>query len=67
MPIVSWMPVAMAIFSLVPTPSVAATSSGSRKPVRARSKTPPKPPISASAPARSGRVRHALLLGTVVG
>ena len=44
----------MAILSLVPTPSVAATSTGSENPARLRSNRPPKPPISASAPAPRG-------------
>ena len=47
---VSWMPVSIAILTLVPTPSLAATSTGSLKPARLRSNRPPKPPISASAP-----------------
>ena len=42
----------MAILSLVPTPSVAATSTGSLNPAALRSNSPPKPPRSASAPGR---------------
>src|SRR5690606_37453429 len=44
--------VSMAILSLVPTPSLAATRTGSTKPAALRSKRPPKPPISPSAPGR---------------
>ena len=40
MPIVSCLPTAWAIFSLVPTPSVPDTSTGSVKPAAARSKSP---------------------------
>ena len=42
----------IASFSLVPTPSFAATSSGSTNPAAFRSKKPPNPPSSASAPGR---------------
>src|SRR5438093_13680262 len=42
----------IAIFSFVPTPSVEATRTGSRNPAAFRSNRPPKPPRSASAPAR---------------
>ena len=52
----------MAILSLVPTPSVAATRTGSLKPAAFRSNSPPKPPRSASAPGRRvalGRGRDA--------
>src|SRR5579872_7155571 len=52
MPIVEWLSVSIAILSLVPTPSFAATSTGSLKPAALRSKSPPNPPISASAPER---------------
>ena len=41
----------MASFSLVPTPSVAATNMGSLYCVALKSKMPPKPPILPSAPA----------------
>jgi hypothetical protein len=51
---VSCLPVSIASFSLVPTPSFAATSSGSLKPAAFRIEEPPKPPISASAPGRRG-------------
>src|ERR1700732_3096105 len=59
------MPVSMAILTLVPTPSLAATSTGSLKPARFRSNSPPNPPISASAPGRavaftSGFIRSTL-------
>src|SRR6185295_12612567 len=53
MPMPPCSPVSIAILSLVPTPSVAATSTGSLKPAALRSNSPPKPPISASAPARA--------------
>ena len=56
----------MAIFSLVPTPSLAATSTGSVKPAALRSNSPPKPPISPSAPGR--RVaRTSGLIGSTIG
>ena len=45
-------PVSMAILSLVPTPSLAATRIGSLKPAALRSNSAPKPPRSASAPGR---------------
>ena len=46
MPIVSWMLLSIAILTLVPTPSLAATRIGSVKPAALRSNRPPKPPIS---------------------
>ena len=55
---VSWRPVSIAILTLVPTPSVAATSTGSVNPARLRSNRPPKPPISASAPAPRRRAHQ---------
>src|SRR5579883_2125227 len=52
-PIVSWRPDAIAILSLVPTPSVVATRIGSLKPVAFRSNNAPKPPSPASLPRRA--------------
>ena len=49
---VSCRPVSMAILSLVPTPSLAATRIGSLNPAALRSNSAPKPPRSASAPGR---------------
>ena len=53
MPIVSCRPVAMAIFSLVPTPSVVATRIGSLKPAALVSNSAPNPPSEAVVPARA--------------
>jgi hypothetical protein len=64
MPTLSWRPAAMAIFSLVPTPSLAATSRGSRKPAAFRSKKPPKPPRPASAPLRAVERASGLMAST---
>ena len=55
------MPVSIAIFSFVPTPSVADTSRGSIKPAALGSNIPPKPPIPLATPLRlvafaSGRI-----------
>ena len=49
-------PVCLASSSLVPTPSVVATSTGSVKPAAFRSNSPPNPPRSDSAPARRVRL-----------
>jgi hypothetical protein len=46
-------PVSMASLSLVPTPSVAATRSGSLKPQGLRSNRPPKPPMPPKRPVRA--------------
>ena len=54
MPMPSWAPVSMASLSLVPTPSVAATSSGSLKPHGLRSNRPPNPPMPPNRPVRCG-------------
>ena len=48
----------MASLSLVPTPSVVATSTGSLNPAALRSNSAPKPPSSASAPRRARRARQ---------
>jgi len=53
MPTVSCLAAAMATFSLVPTPSVVETSSGSLNPAAFGSKNAPKPPSCASAPGRA--------------
>src|SRR5258705_911199 len=45
--------ISMASLSLVPTPSVDATRSGSLKPAAFKSNRPPKPPKSAAAPRRA--------------
>ena len=52
MPTVSCSPVSIAIFSLVPTPSVVETSTGSVKPAAFRSNSAPKPPKPPMTPAR---------------
>jgi hypothetical protein len=64
-PIVSWRPVSIAILTFVPTPSFAATRMGSRKPAAFRSKSPPKPPISASAPGRRVERTSGLMASTM--
>ena len=46
-------PASAASSTLVPTPSVVATRTGSAKPQAARSNSPPKPPSAAFAPARA--------------
>ena len=53
MPTPSCFPASIASLSLVPTPSLAATSSGSSYPAAFRSKNPPNPPSSALAPGRA--------------
>ena len=56
-PTVSCSPVSMAIFSLVPTPSVVETSTGSEKPAAFRSNSapnPPNPPITPGLARRLG-------------
>jgi len=53
MPTVSCRPVSMAIFSLVPTPSVDEISTGSTKPAAFRSNRAPKPPMPPIVPARA--------------
>ena len=53
MPTVLCRPVSMASFSLVPTPSVVLTSTGSWNPAARRSNKAPKPP---SPPITPGRV-----------
>ena len=60
MPTPWWRPVSMAIRSLVPTPSLAATSTGSLKPQALRSNSPPKPPSAESAPFAAGGLRQRL-------
>src|SRR5262249_27383853 len=65
MPIVLWRPLSIATLSLVPTPSVAATSTGSRYPARLRSNNPPNPPISAAAPGRAVARTKGLIRSTV--
>ena len=50
---VEWLPVSMAILSLVPTPSVVATRIGSLKPAALGSNSAPKPPSAAVVPARA--------------
>ena len=62
---VSCRPVSIAILTLVPTPSLAATSTGSLKPARLRSNSPPKPPISASAPGRAVAFTSGLISSTM--
>ena len=62
---VSWRPVSIAILTLVPTPSLAATRTGSLKPSGFRSNSPPKPPISASAPARAVARTSGLISSTI--
>src|SRR5215203_2056365 len=64
-PMVSWIPVSMAIFTFVPTPSLAATRIGSLKPAAFRSNSPPKPPISASAPGRRVARTRGLIASTM--
>ena len=58
MPIPSCRPVSMASLSLVPTPSVAATSTGSLKPQALRSNRPPKPPMPPMQPGALGLGRQ---------
>ena len=53
MPTVSCRPVSMASISLVPTPSVQDTSTGSRKPAALRSNKAPKPPSPPMVPGRA--------------
>ena len=65
MPTVSWMPLSMAIFTFVPTPSLAATRIGSVNPAALRSNRPPKPPISASAPRRRVERTSGLIFSTM--
>jgi hypothetical protein len=65
MPMVVWRPVSIAILTLVPTPSVAATSRGSDMPSRLRSNRPPNPPISASAPGRAVARTSGLIMSTM--
>ena len=50
-PTLSWMPARMATFVLVPTLSVDATSTGSRRRDRSGRNIPPKDPISERTPA----------------
>ena len=52
MPTVSCRPASMASRSLVPTPSVEATSTGSRNPAALRSNSAPNPPSPPIAPVR---------------
>ena len=53
MPTVPWRPVSMARRSLVPTPSVLLTSTGSVKPAARRSNSAPKPPNPPITPGRA--------------
>jgi hypothetical protein len=63
MPTVAWWLASMATLSLVPTPSVVATSSGSVKPAAFGSKKAPNPPSEASEPLRAvARARGAMAL-----
>jgi len=55
----------VAVLTLVPTPSVVATRTGSAKPARLRSNRPPKPPISASAPGRAVARTNGLIRSTM--
>ena len=57
-------PVSMAILSLVPTPSLAATRIGSLNPAAFRSNSAPKPPRSASAPTRRVALASGLMAAT---
>ena len=50
MPMVSCLSSSMAIFSLVPTPSVPETSTGSSMPVRSGANRPPNPPMPDTTP-----------------
>ena len=50
MPMVSCLSSSMAIFSLVPTPSVPLTSTGSFMPVSSGRNSPPKPPMPSTTP-----------------
>ena len=54
-PTVSCLSIRKAIFSLVPTPSVPETSTGSDMPARSGLKRPPKPPRPPSTPGVSVR------------
>ncbi len=65
MPIVACRPVSIAILTLVPTPSLAATRIGSLNPAAFRSNRPPKPPISASAPGRRVERTSGLIVSTI--
>ena len=49
-PMVSCLSIRMAIFTLVPQPSVPETSTGSFMPVRSGAKRPPKPPMPETTP-----------------
>src|SRR5215469_3328360 len=51
-PTVVWIPIALAIFSFVPTPSALATRIGSRHRFRSNSNSAPNPPMGASTPRR---------------
>jgi len=60
----SCLPVSMASFSLVPTPSVVATRMGSRKPAAFGSKKAPKPPRDAAVPRRAVARASGLIAST---
>lgn len=64
LPIVPCIPASAATCNFVPTPSVPLTNTGSRYPVAFKSKTPPKPPISASEPVRLVRRTKVLMRWT---
>jgi hypothetical protein len=58
------MPVSIAIFSLVPTPSVVETRMGSRNPAARRSNSAPNPPRPAAAPERAVDLASGLMAST---
>ena len=64
MPTKSCIPVSMAIFSLVPTPSVVETSIGSANPAAFRSNSAPKPPRPPITPARVVAFASGLIAST---
>ena len=57
-------PVSIAMRSLVPTPSVAATSTGSANPAAFRSKSAPNPPSPAITPGRAVAAAAGLMRST---
>ena len=64
MPTVAWRPVSMAILSLVPTPSVVETSTGSVNPAARRSNSAPNPPRPPITPARVVAAASGLIRST---
>jgi hypothetical protein len=66
MPTVSCRRLSIASFSLVPTPSVAATRMGSAKPASFRSNSAPKPPSPPAAPERAVALASGLIRSTSV-